>query len=116
MQKFKFYKDFDHRWYVDLPDFPGTKAELEMVSGADTMLNYMSEGQDKVELYISEDYFKNSDILRFTELATDIGDGAYYILETYKGIQFDITMWLCPVMLYVFKEYPKQLYISKIEE
>lgn len=53
-RKLKFYKEADERWYVELPEWKGSKADLEMVAGADTMLNYMSEGEDHINLYLSE--------------------------------------------------------------
>ena len=37
-QNLKFNKEAD-RWYIDLPDWTGTKGELEMVAGADTLLD-----------------------------------------------------------------------------
>ena len=47
----RFYQDPDTRWYVDLPEFPGTKAELEMVLGADTMLEFL--GIDQIGINLS---------------------------------------------------------------
>jgi len=35
-RKLKFYKEADERWYVELPEWEGSKADLEMVAGADT--------------------------------------------------------------------------------
>lgn len=33
MTEFRFYKEETHRWYVDLPEWEGPKAALEMVDG-----------------------------------------------------------------------------------
>ncbi len=41
MKRLRFYKEEDHRWYVDLHEWNGSKEELEMVMGADIMLDYM---------------------------------------------------------------------------
>ncbi len=114
MKVFKFYKDPDTRWYVDLPEWTGTKAELEMVAGADAMLEYMAEGDNKVNLYISTEHFENSDVLIKIKNTPDIG-GALYLLKTFRGIEYNLEMWLCGVIEFVFNEIPKNLYISKVE-
>ena len=45
MRNYKFYKEETGRWYVDLPEWEGEKAELEMVLGADTFLEILSQGE-----------------------------------------------------------------------
>ncbi len=110
----KFYKEPDNRWYIDLPGFEGDQAELEMVAGADTMLDIISEGVDSVKLCLSTEYFVNSDTLEFVRLADEIGNGAIYLLNEMNGIQFDMEMWLCSVTTYVFGEYPPEIYFSKV--
>jgi hypothetical protein len=72
MKRLKFYKESDNRWYVDLPEWEGSKAELEMVAGADSMLEYMAEGEAQVWIMLSEDEFENADRLEFLRLATEI--------------------------------------------
>lgn len=113
MRKFKFYKESDNRWYVDLPEWTGTKADLEMVAGADAMLEYMAEGNNEVSLYISEQEFDGCDHLRLECKADDIGSGAYYFMQKYRGIQIDLRMWLCDVVLFVFDgKFPTSIFIS----
>lgn len=108
-----FYQDPDSRWYVDLPEWTGSKAELEMVAGADTMLEYMSEGTGKVRTSISEEEIPGFDKLTLEFETPDIG-GAYYLLKTYQGIEINLNMWLCDVTKFVFGGYlPKTIYISK---
>lgn len=114
MKTLKFYKDPDNRWYVDLPEWEGTKAELEMVAGADTMLEYMAEGDNKVSIYMSEEPFENADEIVFKEIADDIGEGAYYKLNKYRGIEIGLDMWLCDVTKFVFGCFPEKIYISAI--
>lgn len=109
-----FYQDPDTRWYVDLPEWTGKKADLEMVAGADTMLEYMSEGTGKVRVFISEKEIENYDKIEFLEETPDIG-GAYYMLKTYRGISINLKMWLCDVLRFVYNgTLPKELYITKI--
>lgn len=109
----RFYQDPDTRWYVDLPEFPGTKAELEMVLGADTMLDFMSEGTGEVNLSLSEESIDGWDELSLKRLTPDVGGGEY-TLKNYRGIELNLDMWLCDVTRYVYNGYmPEKLYISK---
>ena len=116
MKKYKFYKETSGRWYIDLPEWTGAKEDLEMVSGADAMLDIMSEDSDKVEMYISTEEFEGADVLDFNSEAFELGDGAYYTLYYYKGINIHLTMWLCGVTKFVFGNFPEKIYISKISE
>jgi hypothetical protein len=115
MRKYRFYKE-GLNWYIDLPEWTGSKADLEMVAGADNMLDYMAEGGDEVHAFISEEEFEGADLLHLKSLAEDIGNGAYYLMKKYKGIDIDLTMWLCDVTLFVFNnKFPEKIYICKID-
>lgn len=116
MELLRFYKDIHARWYVDLPAWHGSKADLEMVAGADTMLDYMAEGENEIWLNLSEDYFKNSNEITLTGLATDIGNGAYYKLNKYRGIKLEQTLWLCNVALFVFGKFPEKIFFKIVEK
>ena len=112
-RKLKFYKEADERWYVELPEWKGSKADLEMVAGADTMLNYMSEGSDYIHLYLSEEDFEGADKLEFVRMATEIANGAHYVMKSYLGIEFNLEMWICDVCMFVFNgQFPLNIYIS----
>ena len=54
-----FVKEEDNRWYIDLPNWEGDKADLEMVMGADTLLEYISNNGDYVSIKISLDELVN---------------------------------------------------------
>jgi hypothetical protein len=112
MKRLKFYKEADNRWYVELPEWQGSKADLEMVAGADTMLEYMAEDKDHVFLYLSETEFVGADKLDLVCLAADLGNGAYYRMEMYNGIELNLEMWLCDVTKFVFGDFPKIIFIS----
>lgn len=106
LRTLSFYKESSGRWYVDLPEWTGSKDELEMVMGADTMLDYMAQGEDKVLAYISTEPSFN---YRY-ELTFDREDeyGAFYYVN---GNNLDMEIWLCPVTKFVFDEYPNKFYI-----
>ena len=112
MKRLKFHKESDNRWYVDLHEWTGSKAELEMVSGADSMLEYMAEGEEQVWLILSEQEFENADKLEFLRLATEIESGAFYKIEKYRGIKIGLEMWLCDVTKFVFGDFPKTIFLS----
>lgn len=114
MRELKFYKESSNKWYVDLPEWEGPKSDLEMIYGADTMLDYLSENKNEVILNVSETEFDNSDILHFKEETPDIGEGSYYILHSYKGIDMDSNVWLCDVAKFFFGYFPKQIYFSLV--
>jgi len=48
-------------WYIDLPEYleqGGNKGDLQMVSGADTMLNIIAEEKDEVVLQIDTNHLR----------------------------------------------------------
>jgi len=108
--KYTFYKEEDNRWYVDLPKYikeGGEKADLEMVLGADELLDMLSNGQDRVTISLSEEEVPCRATLTLVKKYED-GDGADYTAEV-GDKKFDC--WLCNVMIYVFTYYPKKIYI-----
>jgi hypothetical protein len=117
MRHLRFYKEsdqwFEDKWFVELPDWTGDKADLEMVSGADTMLEIMAEGERNFIVALSDTYFENSDEIKFIRMADDIGNGAYYFMEKYKGIKLDLNIWLCDVTIFAFGKFPEKIYIAK---
>jgi hypothetical protein len=125
-----FYKEYGI-WFADLPAFLeaglGTKANLMMVDGADSFLDYVSNNNKSATLKISTAPFEDTEaVLKKIhvglnqELLDQIGHakvdyGAYYHVEKYKEIVINHKLWLCPVTEYVFEgTYPQTIYINKI--
>lgn len=105
MRKFKFELD-ENKWYVVLPEWKGERDELEMVLGADTMLDIISQGETTVTLTISETLL---DEYRFAlHYKEDESGGAMYLLVSDR-YEFDV--WLCHVTKFVYGYLPKSLYI-----
>ncbi len=115
MRTFRFYKD-EIGWFVDLPEWTGEKWELQMVAGADLFLEMINSGDDEYQVYLtlSDEPFENSDVLELDCLGRiegfEMGEGAWYQMVTYKGIEFDYTFWLCNVAKFVFGDFPKFIY------
>jgi len=112
MDILKFYKEHDNRWYIFLPEWLGEKAELEMVSGADTMLDIIAQGESEVTVTFSVTPFDNCNILRMIRLATELDNGAYYLMHYYNGIELNLELWLCDVTKFVFGELPAIIYFK----
>ena len=120
MRTFKFYKTEVGRWYVDLPEWEGSVDELEMVAGADLFLEILSDGEQTVNVILSTVAFEGTDILEFKELGRieswELGEGAWYKMIGYMGLDYELTMWLCDVTKFVFDEFPKNIYFQKVND
>ncbi len=109
-----FYKTEENRWYVDLPQYLesgiGTIENLEMVAGADILLDIIGEGEKNIDLSIKIDDPNDETYLEIslTSKNNDETTGANYIIND------DFEIWLCPVMLYVFGNYPEKIWFKKI--
>lgn len=111
IREFKFYKD-EGGWFVDLPGWEGTKADLAMVSGADTMLDIVSQGENDIMVLLSTEEFDGSNRLEFLRESPEMGEGSWYLMKTYIGIEYNLELWLCDVTKFVFGTFPKNIYIS----
>ena len=107
MKNLKFEKE-DNRWYVVLPEWKKSNTELEMVCGADKMLDILSNGKHEVSLLISQDNF-NKFTYKANLVKEENGGGIYNI----KGNGQDRNIWLCHVTKFVFENIlPKTLYFT----
>jgi hypothetical protein len=108
---FTFYKEEDGRWYVNLPTWTGSKAELEMVAGADKMLDVLAQEKKEVTLDISlypiENFIKLSKI---DECDPAIGGATYSIKDENNILPSQI--WLCDVTKFVFGYLPENIYLK----
>lgn len=130
-KNYKFYKEEDGRWYVDIPEWDGSKEDLEMVCGADIMLEIMAQGSDIVFLALSDEPFKPSPLVRkldngevefdmmsqpkYSEIikikdTPEIG-GANYTFTEWNGIEYNLEIWLCGVTEWVFGYLPDTIYV-----
>lgn len=101
MQLLRFYQEASSRWYVDLPEYPGPKADLEMVAGADDLLESFAEHNASITLRIDLSG-KGEHCLKLASICS--GGGAWYDAVA-QGHQ----VWLCDVMLYVFGAFPERI-------
>jgi len=107
----KFKKNWLGRWYIVLPEYikqGGRKADLEMVCGADKMLDILSNGRRRVKLWVSEqpDFHY---LLHMQQIHEDDMGSTY---ESSEHSNLDI--WLCNVTKYVFGGYfPQNIYLNE---
>jgi len=118
MKPYKFIKT-GHDWYIDLPEFleqGGSIGDLQMVDGADKMLDMMAGNKSSIILHIDREQFEGADKLTLTEKCDPYVGGGYYIMEQYEGQEINRTMWLCQVTEFVFGDIPQQIFVKREKE
>lgn len=111
-----FNRETDGGWFIDLPEWQGAHAQLAMVAGADALLEFVGNGQPRVEVQVvkSQETLTELDndkrFFRCDLLNSSTAGGATYDVRL---AGFNRTMWLCPVTLFVLGEYPRHLYIAR---
>jgi hypothetical protein len=117
MEILRFYKEISGKWYADIPEWTGRKSALQMVAGADTLLEYLTENSDTyvkdVHVYFSEEPIEGGDCLVKTRNC--IFNGAYYKIEELEGVEINLKLWLCDVTNFVFGYFPNKIYVAKVE-
>ena len=114
--KHRFVKE-GYDWYIELPEYlaaGGSKGDLAMVAGADTMLDIMAEGNGSVTLQIDTHPFPGADLVERTEICDPSMGGGYYLMPSFNGKPLQHRMWLCDVTNFVFGNLPEKIYIKKL--
>ena len=113
----QFNKEQNGCWYVDFPHWPFSHDNLAMVSGADKMLELLSDGDSFVKVSVipakKKEQYDGYIELEQTEHSL-FGGSTYHVkyepfVERYKRD----TLWICPVTLFVLGHYPKFIYVNK---
>ena len=93
------------KWYVIMPEYQGLHDDLEMVEGADKLLDNLTDDNLYVNLDVStkEEFFTCS----ILELISHDESGAYY--EVQDCPWFEGTIWLCNVVHEIFGEHPEKI-------
>lgn len=106
MKNLKFKKE-KQKWYIDLPEWTGSKEDLEMVAGADKVLDYLSNKGETVETVVSEEPIEDSIVLT---KKWDIYGGADYDVDNCPNVY---NAWLCKVTKFVYDgNLPEKLFIK----
>lgn len=116
-----FEKENNGYWYIVLPNWPFSHNNLMMVKGADKLCEYIAQeqntiGKAAVTVTVNDNLLDgNNPDIKMSRFS--LGYGASYnvtlkdgTVPDFKGKDID-TAWLCPVTLFVFGRYPKQINI-----
>lgn len=117
MNTYRFLKE-PSGWYIDLPPFieqGGSKEALQMVEGADIMLDIIGDGKDTVVLDIDTEPFAGAVSLVLTEKCDPYIGGGYYLMEEWDGKKIRLNMWLCGVTEWVFGTIPPVIFVRNNE-
>jgi hypothetical protein len=102
MKNYRFNKE-NNNWYINLPEWTGTKAELQMVGGADTLLEHLSNNGDTVSINLSTDKQSPDGFEALKRLIQTPPNGCIYHLGF-------TPVWLCNVTKFVFNGiFPKRI-------
>lgn len=115
MKSYKFIRT-GLAWYIDLPEYlaqGGTMGDLQMVDGADKMLDRMAGDKDNVTLYVSGEPFEGADVLTLIEKCDPYIGGGNYFMKLYENEEINQRMWLCQVTEFIFKNIPPQIYVKR---
>lgn len=106
----RFYKTPENKWFADIQKWSGPTSDLEMMLGADTMLDIIAQGEREVVLGLSNT--PAIFLITSLEFVSKKESGAEYTLSVINGIGFqDLKVWLCIEIIALFGGYPKNIYI-----
>lgn len=114
--EYRFYKTTKGEWYIDIPQWPEDNiAALQMVAGADEMLDIVSGFKNEVKLVIATEDKSYTYKLKYTgDASAQYGEGAFYLCTDVRDDEFRHPLWLCDVTLFIFGSFPKTIYFDVI--
>ena len=108
----RFYKQ-GTEWFADVAGH--TQAQNQMVAGADTLLDAMSDGGSEVEVVLSADLDNPDEWMIHLHLVEHDKFGATYRVKRAKEGGSSLA-WLCNVTHDVFGgEHPEDIYVHSID-
>lgn len=110
----KFNKISD-KWYVDLPEWTGSFDDLEMVLGADTLLEALSLRLKRKSITFEIWTAKPDVPCGYMKKIDQTAEGATY--QVSNCMYYNGTAWLCNVTKFVFGGYhPGSIYFRVVNE
>ena len=105
-------------WYIQLPAYieqGGSKGDLAMVDGADTMLDIMANGTSSITLVFDDEEFEDADKVILIEKCDPYIGGGNYIMEVWESKSYNQRLWLCAVTEFVFGYMPETIFVKRVE-
>ena len=111
----QFNHEEDGCWYVDFPGWPFDHHNLMMVAGADRMCDVLSEDGKfaYIKVIPASKEEEHPGYAKLVQKESSLAGGSTYDVFGLDGFEGDI--WLCPVTLFVLGQYPKYMYVKKVE-
>lgn len=113
----RFYKEANGSWYIDLPEWEEDKSALQMVLGADTLLDAMAGSKNEIDIKFADYPFDGC--ARMGKINNGIdgdetsGGATYFIMhDDVEGIPHSQRLWLCDVVKFIFGEMPDFIYFN----
>ncbi len=95
------------KWFIDIP-WIGDVNDLQMVDGADSLLEILADGAQEFNCTVSTTMLMNRRWLVHLEKVSEDEIGAnYQAISDY----ISTPVWLCNVTKHLFKEFPNNFYI-----
>ena len=118
--RIQFNKEKNGCWYVDFPHWPFSHDNLAMVSGADKMLELLSDGDlyVKVSVIPANKREQHEGYIELIQTEHSLLGGSTYQTD-WKPFMTRFkrnTMWICPVTLFVLGRYPKFIYVKRVDD
>lgn len=113
-----FVKEKNGNWYIDLPEWQGSHGNLQMVAGADELLDGLLTEGNRVSVQVVkakdeiDEYETDANYVKCHRQEECPVYGATYSVAGMEDVVE--RMWICPVTLFVLGEYPHCLYIKKV--
>lgn len=95
------------KWFIDIP-WIGDVNDLQMVDGADSLLDILSEGNKEFNCTVSTSLLMNKRWLAHLEKISEDEIGADY--QAYSDY-ISTPVWLCNVTKHLFEIFPDNFYI-----
>ncbi|MDN3587849.1 hypothetical protein QWY86_14295 [Pedobacter aquatilis] len=109
----RFYKNAKGEWYADIPEWAGDPADLQMVEGADELLDWISKSSNGCKIIWADSHMADAERLVLVYAREEnLGGGGDYLLEHFKGNLVNHKLWLCYVTEFVFKALPETIYFK----
>lgn len=97
----------DGKWYVVFPEYDGPQEDLEMVEGADKILDTLTEDGMYVTLEVHLKEPTSNDYFTLEQEAHD-EDGTFYNVK--ECDRFNGMVWLCNVAHEFFGDHPERIF------